>query len=260
MATIMELGQAVRTAAADLPLPGTAQALERFDEARATLTQALTDSVEPAGLPHLNRAQTHLDRAVTQLMAAAEHLDEYLVAIGLSPTAPKGDAGPAPVAAAPAPVADGSRSWWLARVDEITQADDDNRAKADTEIRHKELTPLFDTLVKAAAGSDRGLYRRELHATDPAVGVRLPALTWPRVRILAAELTGGTPTAKNLDTVRAKTADAVRRLLPGLDDKAGEIELAAACHVARAPERHPVDIAAIGPVLVAALTAALGRS
>ncbi|GIG68546.1 hypothetical protein [Phytomonospora endophytica] len=257
MGTITELGQAVRTATAELPLGGTAQAAARLDEARGILAQALTESVEPAGLPEISRAQTHLDRAITQLIAAAEHLDDYLVSIGLAPGGDKGEIDvPASAPAAPAP--DGRRSWWLTRIAEITKADE-GQAKAAEEIRHTELTPLFEKLVKIAAGGDRDLFRRELQATDPAVGIRLPALTWPQIRVLATEFLGETPTAKNLDRLRAKTGDRIRQFLPGLDDKAGEIELAAACHVAQPPERHPVDIAAMGPVLVAALIRARGK-
>jgi len=258
MVTITDLGQAVRTAAAELPLGGTAQAAARLDEARGILTSALTESVEPAGLPEISRAQTHLDRAITQLIAAAEHLDDYLVSIGLAPGGGKGQVD-VPTSAPAAPAPDGKRSWWLTRVDEITQADDDNKSKPDGEIKHTELTPLFETLVKIASGGDRNLFRRELQATDPAVGIRLPALTWPQVRILATELLGETPTAKNMDRLRAKTRDPIRHFLPGLDEKACEIELAAACHVAQPPERHPVDIAAMGPVLVAALIKARGK-
>ncbi|MEV0645587.1 hypothetical protein AB0I28_10015 [Phytomonospora sp. NPDC050363] len=258
MASITDLGQAVRTAAAELPLGGTAQAAARFDEARGILAQALTESVEPAGLPEISRAQTHLDRAITQLIAASEHLDDYLVAIGLAPGGDKGEVvipGSAPASPAPG----GKRSWWLTRVDEITQADDDGKADPEGEIRHTELTPLFETLVKVAGSGDRNQYRRELQATDPAVGIRLPALTWPQIRVLAGEMLGETPTASTMDRLRAKTRDPVKSILPGLDDKAGEVELAAACHVAQPPERNPVDIAAMGPVLVAALIKARGK-
>lgn len=256
MSDLETLGARLRGIAADLPVPDTRKAALRLAEAQAGLSDALRESVEPAGVPQLNRAREHVDKAIRGLRSATDNLDEYLVSIGLD-TAGVRNESVSPNESVPVEVAPGSADWWRQRVNTISEGD------AKTEPGEVTVTKLFSELVDRARRGDRDGYRERLLIAGVGNGSKLPGLSWPLIRNLATEVLGHAPTPKDDDRLRAVIREPVRKLLPKLPEDVALSQLHGACslpHVAKdaeggqaAEKPHPADSAATGPVIVAAL-------
>jgi hypothetical protein len=150
--------------------------------------------------------------------------------------------------------------WWADRVAEITEGP----AKPVAEPAQTSAG-LLHRCTASALADDRDRLRRELAGAGPAVGLGLAAVTPPLLRHLAAELVGHAPRIEDLATVRRAALSTVAPLLPGTPATVAEELIARTCRAS--PQRtggaaahHPVDSAAVGAVLVAALLRATGRS
>ena len=263
MSDIETLGSRVRGVAEQLPLPETRRAALRLAEAQAGLSAALASSVEPAGVPQLARAREHVDATLTRLRTAATCLDRYLESIGVDTAGNIKESTPEHDAT-PVQVAPGSADWWRQRVNTISDGD------AKTEPGEVTVTRLFSELVDSARRGDRDGYRERLLRAGAANGSKLPGLSWPMIRNLATDVLGRTPTAKDDDRLRGLVRDRVRNLLPKLPEDVALSQLHGACslpHVDKDAEGHrtddkphPVDTAATGPILVAALLQERERS
>lgn len=262
MSNLETLGARLRDIAADLPMPDTRKAELRLAEAQAGLSDALRESVEPAGIPQLTRARDHVDNAIRRLRSASDNLAEYLTSIGLG-TVSNIDESASPDKSVPVTVAPGSADWWRQRVNTITEGD------AKTEPGEVTVTRLFSDLVDRARRGDRDGFRDRLLVAGVGNGSRLPGLSWPLIRNLATEVLGHAPTPKDDDRLRGLVRDPVRRLLPKLPEDVALSQLHGACslpHVAKDADGrttdeqpHPADTAAAGPAIVAALFQARER-
>lgn len=262
MSDLETLGARLRGIAADLPVPDTRTAALRLAEAQDGLSNALRESVEPAGIPQLNRAREHVDKAIRGLRSASDNLDAYLTSIGLD-TASNINESISPNGSVPVEVAPGSTDWWRQRVNTISEGD------AKTEPGEVTVTKLFSELVERARRGDRDGYRDRLLVAGAGNGSKLPGLSWPLIRNLATEVLGHAPTPKDDDRLRGHVRESVRKLLPKLPEDVALSQLHGACslpHVAKDADGkqtdekpHPVDTAASGPIIVAALLQARER-
>ncbi|GAA4905268.1 hypothetical protein LX16_3544 [Stackebrandtia albiflava] len=263
MSDLETLGARLRAVAAELPRADTATAADRLAAAHAGLTEALRDSVEPAGAPRLAAAREHLDRAARHLVAACDRLDDYLSDIGLATLGEKPEETVTPTTV-PSDAPPGSLDWWSRRINEISDGD------AEAELREVTVTRLFSELVDLAGKGDRDAYRARLLSAGPSHGVRLSGLSWPMIRTLASDALGRPVTGRDDDLLIRFTDEPVKRLLPRLPP---DVALAQLHGASSLPHRHrdaegrettepphPADAAAVGPVLVAALLRARERT
>ena len=267
MSLLEDLADQLRTTGEHLPIAEVAAATERLRMAGGLLAWVMHTSTNPAGVPTLAAATERLEHAAGAMLVAEQALRDYAVAIGLSRDAvPPEDrrlhaalapTPPPPTAAAgrPAELSD----WWADRVREITKGRAQplpQPAQTSADLLHRCTASTLD--------EDRDRLRRELCGAGPAVGLGLAAVAPPLLRFLAAELVGHAPRIEDLATVRRAALPAVAPLLPGAPPGVAEELIARACHAqpqrtSGAAPHHPVDSAAAGAVLVAALLRATGR-
>ena len=248
---VAALASRLRALAADLPAPGLDTADAHLENALAELKEASRESNTEVGLHRLGAAREHLATARTRLAEARTAVDDYLDAIGAG-SAPAATAATGPVAAPVKAAPVDPRRWWTDRVNELCR-------RSGTGGNDKSpATKLFNELLRAAADGSADAYHKRLRDAGPETGVKLPGLSWPLVRTLAAEHLGRTPTARDVPALRDRTADKVRSLVPGLDAAHIDAALASACTLGP-PKRGDEDAsdaaatAAVGPALVAAL-------
>ncbi|QSB05887.1 hypothetical protein [Natronoglycomyces albus] len=261
MSDIATLASQIRHICADLPRPGLRQAVHHLETGHVALTDASRDSVEPVGLVHLATARHKLDAALSKLDCAAEALDEYLSAIGADGASAAASSVATGSASIPQSREGDGQQWWTDAVNAMCQRE----GKPDSSASGVSPTKAFEELAKLANGSDAAGYHRKLLDIGPQTAVRLPGLSWPMIRGLATETLGRPPTKADPPRLRDATNDAVRAILPGLDEKCAEEHLASACALAaRSPKPDPeaeeqrarvkaAEAAALGPVLIAAL-------
>ncbi|MCH7230707.1 hypothetical protein L0U85_07565 [Glycomyces sp. L485] len=247
---VAALASRLRALAADLPGPGIDTADAHLESSLAEIKDASRESNTEVGARRLLAAREHLGSARTRLAEASTAVDDYLDAIGAgaAPAAPTAAPAAAPARAAPVD----PRRWWTDRVNELCRRS--GTAANDT----TSPTRLFNELLRAAADGSAVTYHERLRDAGPETGVKLPGLAWPLVRTLAAEHLGRNPTARDVPTLRDRTADRVRSLVPGLEAAHIETAIASACTLG--PPKHHGDetgdaaaTAAVGPALVAAL-------
>lgn len=257
MSDLATLGARLRAIADRLPADETARAAQRLAEAQAALAVALRDSVEPVGAADMARSREHLDRAAAAMRLGLKRLDDYLAAIGLARLGSPDTSKPVKSSES-GEVAPGGAEWWRRRINEISDGD------ATTKPQEVTVTKLFADLVDHARRGDRDGYRERLLIAGAATGPKLPGLSWPMVRSLAAEIFGNVPRREDREKLRAATRQTVDRLLPKLPPDVAMAQINTACSLppepshpradgGDVPSRNPVDVAAVGPALVAAL-------
>jgi hypothetical protein len=225
MSLLEDLADQLRTTREHLPIAEVTAATERLRMAGGLLARVMRTSTDPGGVPTLILATEHLENAAGAMLARK-----------LS-------------------------DWWTDRVGEITEGTGGEQV-ADAAQTSADLLRRCTT---SALADDRDRLRRELAGAGPAVGLGLAAVTPPLLRYLAAELVGHAPRIEDLATVRRAALPRVAPLLPGSPPAVAEELIARACHAppqrtGGAAPHHPVDTAAAGAVLVAALLRATGRS
>jgi hypothetical protein len=263
MSLLEDVADQLRTTGEHLPIVEVAAAAERLRMAGGLLARVVHTSTNPAGVPTLAAATERLEHATRAMLVAQRALRDYAVALGLPRYAVPAEYRRWRAAPAPTPRA-GRRpelsDWWAERIAEITEGQPrpvSHPAQTSADLLHR--------CTASALAEDRDRLRRELCTAGPAVGLGLAAITPPLLRFLAAALVGHTPRIEDLATVRRAALPAVGPLLPGAPAGVAEELLARTCHAP--PQRnpgsaphHPVDTAAAGAVLVAALLRATGRS
>jgi len=270
MSLLEDLADQLRTTRDHLPIAEVTGATERLRMAGGLLAWVIHSSTNPGGVPTLAAATEHLAHAAAAMLVAQAALRDYSLALGMSPDAvPVDDSrwhaalAPTPPPAPPTAAARGPQlsDWWAERVGEITRgtvraAGAHDAAQTSADLLHRCTASAFD--------NDRDRMRRELAGAGPAVGLGLAAVAPPLIRYLAAELVGHPPRIEDLATVRRAALPRVAPLLPGSPAAVAEELIARACHAEQqrtggAAPHHPVDAAAAGAVLVAALLRATGR-
>lgn len=268
MSLVEDLADQLRVASEELPIAQVSAAAERLRMASGLLAWIMHTSTNPTAVPTLGNATEHLDHATGALLVAQSALADYVGVLGMPRDGvPVEDPRPA-TALTPSPppqTATGGSAeladWWADRVGQITEgpaagpADDAARTSAD--LLHRCTASVLD--------DDRDRLRRELAGAGPAVGLGLAAVTPPLVRHLAAEIVGHPPRLEDLARVRRAALPLIAPMLPSMPADVAEELLARACHAkpqrqADAPPAHPVDSAAAGAVLVAALLRDTGRT
>lgn len=251
MSNIENLGLRVRSIIADLPSGDTGRAVRHLESAHRGLTRALRDSVTDAGAVNLAAAREHLHRVALHLRGAGDRLDDYLTAIGVPPvnesTTPSTTTVPGPESARR-----DRHDWWRSRINHISDGD------ATADPGQSSVTTLFSELVELAGSGDRDAYRKKLLAAGPVTGVKLSGLSWPMIRTLSTDILGRTPGETDHERLAQQMSEPVDRLLPKLPDGVMLGQLRGANNLLRdhrspADGPHPADVAAVGPILVAAL-------
>jgi hypothetical protein len=275
MSLVEELADQVRSASDELPIPQVTAAAERLRMASGLLAWAVRSTTEPAGrngrgrataravpMPALATATAHLEHATGALLAAQQALAEYVAVLGMP-----GNAVPTAhrhwLVTPPTAERDGARGgWWAERIAELTGGQP-GLARSVAEPAGTSAYLLLRCAAAALAG-DREGFAAEFAAAGPAVGLGLAALTGRLLQRLAADLVGHPPRLEDLAPVRRAALPMVPPLLPAVPAEVPADLLATACHARpqrrrNAPQAHPVDTAAAGAVLVAALLRATGR-
>ncbi|HIW63092.1 MAG TPA: hypothetical protein H9881_11590 [Candidatus Stackebrandtia excrementipullorum] len=247
MSSVELLGVRIRAIGADLPHADARRAADFLETAHSGFTEAMRESVTEVGLSDIATANEHLERALSRMKIAGDHLDEYLDAIGAVRT------GTAAPTTAIARLDDSKKSdWWNRRINHISDGD------ATSEPVDVPLTRLFSELVDLAGRRDRDAYRARLLAAGPATGVKLSGLSWPMIRTLCLDILRRAPRESDDDTLARHVRDTVTGLLPKLPDGvlSGQLRGANSLSAHRresTEEPHPADAAAVGPAVVSAL-------
>ena len=274
MSLVLDLAARLRSTAEDLPVAQLTAAVERLRLASVLLAYVLREAADPAAVPTLASAETHLTGSVAALHATRRAIDDYLAAIGVAGSGPPPAEPhwPEPVEDAPVPAdeKDGGEApklgnWWVERVCLVTDGSAE-RGRTDP----VDSTDLLRRVAGRARAQDRSGLRTALVDVDPAVGLSLAATAPPLLRQLAAELVGRTPTPEDLPKVTEAVAPRLRDVLPKLPESTAAVLLARVCHAeearrepagqgGQAEPAHPVDAAVTAGAAVGALLAALGR-
>lgn len=257
MNDIASLAAQLRQLSADLPHGSLRNAADHLQTGHVSLAEAGRDSVEPIGLGHLHLSRDKLDSALRHLDTAATSIDEYLAAIGANGKASASAPSSAPAAVFPAGGGDADgHQWWIDAINALCERE----GKPDSGAATTSPTSVFSQLARLATSGDAAGYHRTLLDIGPTTGVKLPGLSWPMIRSLASETLGRQPTKQDTQALRESTFSRVRSVLPGVDERSAEEQLASACAVAvrnteedQQSRARAAEAAALGPVLVASL-------
>lgn len=276
MSLVESLGHQLRGVADELPVAELQEAGDRLRAAAALFGWVMTESGHAEWLARLEDAAEHLDDAVANVNGVLAGLDSYLEHIGL-PGVPVPVTDPQPVSARPAapggqdrpdPVL-ATRSWWVERVDLLTDHDPEPEHPAEARSAgddQKPETPLeaLRRLARSGRDSSRDGYRAALLATNPGSGMQVPGRAARVLHRIAADVLGHAPGPDDHRRLVDKLGGRVRELLPNAPDGlAGllltEISSPFGGRPAEGTPAHPVDSAAAWPILVAAALRAAGR-
>ena len=271
---VESLGAELRRIGTDLPLAELTHAAERLRTATALSAYVMHESGHADWVGALVAAGEHLDAAIAATATVAAGLDEYLVSIGLTgvdrpetksvalsarPTGPSGNGRPDPVLAL--------RTWWAERVDLLTDSAPDGERPAtvrgdDAERRVAPEQPpdALRRLAGSARDASPEAYREQLLATHPASGMQVASPAARALRYLGTDLLGHPPGPDDTRALADRCRSGrVRGLLPRVDEHLAPALVGQVCGVVDTTQRHPVDVAAAWPVLIAEALRALGR-
>src|SRR5947207_2218183 len=88
MSLVLDLAARLRSTAEDLPVAQLTAAVERLRLASVLLAYVLREAADPAAVPTLASAETHLTGSVAALHATRRAIDDYLAAIGVAGSGP----------------------------------------------------------------------------------------------------------------------------------------------------------------------------
>lgn len=276
MSLVESLGHQLRGVADELPVAELREAGDRLRAAAALFGWVMTESGHTEWLAQLEAAAGHLDDAVASIGGVLDGLDTYLEQIGLPgvpvpvtdpravsarPGGPGGPDRPDPVLA--------TRSWWVERVDLLTDHDPEpehppEARSAGDDKRPETPAEALRRLARSGRDSSRDGYRAALLATNPGSGMQVGGRAARALHRIAADVLGHAPGPDDHQRLVERLGGRVRELLPNAPDGLAALLLTEVSspyggRPAGGAPAHPVDAAAAWPIILAAGLRAAGR-